>query len=184
MWSRTKDEEQGAEVGEQRSGSRSQGAGSRSQGTGGREQRSGSRSQGAGVKERESGSRVQGTVAGSREQGQRAEVRERRYRGGLFGGTANIYISQEYSRHMRMGEQEEECKGFIVTSHYTVEKDGAIVHLYGRLENGESFEARIPARPYFFVKTKDAKKVKDLLGITPQETGLSSMDGENVSKVE
>ncbi|MFW5865515.1 MAG: DNA polymerase II [Nanoarchaeota archaeon] len=83
-----------------------------------------------------------------------------------------------------MGGEEEKFKGFIVTSHYTVEKDDAIVHLYGRLENGESFEARIAARPYFFVKTKDAKKVKDLLGIAPQETKLSSMDGENVSKVE
>ncbi|MFP4119053.1 MAG: DNA polymerase II [Candidatus Woesearchaeota archaeon] len=74
-------------------------------------------------------------------------------------------------------------EGFIVTSHYTVDENGATVHLYGRLKDGSSFEIRTRKNPYFFVKADDAKRAGELAGVTPEKTKLKTMDDDPVSKV-
>ncbi|MGM5481351.1 MAG: DNA polymerase II [Nanobdellota archaeon] len=73
--------------------------------------------------------------------------------------------------------------GFIVTSHYTVDDDGATIHLYGRLKDGSSFEVRTRKDPYFFVKADDAKRAGELTGAAYEETKLKTMDEKPVSQV-
>jgi len=72
-------------------------------------------------------------------------------------------------------------KGFIVYTSYKNIKGKAHVVLYGRLENGESFVALKEYSPYFFIKEKDAKKLKDK---EFNSTKLKNFEGKKVVKLE
>lgn len=53
-------------------------------------------------------------------------------------------------------------KGFIVYPTYRVIDEKAFIYLFGRLENGESFLTINEFKPYFYIRTKDKKKLTEL----------------------
>jgi DNA polymerase II len=55
-------------------------------------------------------------------------------------------------------------KGYIVYHDYFTRDEGTFVHLFGRLENGQSFVTENMVVPYFFIKQKEIGKIKKLLG--------------------
>ncbi|MBR9676524.1 DNA polymerase II [Candidatus Woesearchaeota archaeon] len=71
-------------------------------------------------------------------------------------------------------------RGYIVYPTYKLENNRPVIHLFGRLENGESFEViDNSSKPYFFIKEEHAKKVK----AQAEKTTLKTFDGEPVVKV-
>ena len=50
-------------------------------------------------------------------------------------------------------------KGFVVYPTYRIVDDKALVYLFGRLENGESFLTINEFKPYFYIREKDRKKI-------------------------
>ncbi len=71
-------------------------------------------------------------------------------------------------------------KGFIIYPSYKNIKGKTHVVLYGRLENGESFVAIKRYSPYFFIKKKDSKKLKNK---EYESTNLTNFKGEKVIKL-
>jgi DNA polymerase II len=53
-------------------------------------------------------------------------------------------------------------KGFVVYPTYKIIDSKAYVHLYGRLENGESFLTINEFKPYFYIRQKDENKLKNI----------------------
>jgi DNA polymerase-2 len=74
-------------------------------------------------------------------------------------------------------------KGFIVYPTYKAAGDNAFVHLFGRLENGESFEVVKKTRPYFFIKKEDLEKAKEIGSFDFEEVELKNFDREDVVKI-
>ena len=89
-------------------------------------------------------------------------------------------------------------KAFIIYSTYRIENSKAYVHLYGRLENGESFQSIHTFKPYFFIKTQDKIKAEALLtqlvldgelkltdgmAFSLEDTNAINFDGEPMTKV-
>ena len=75
-------------------------------------------------------------------------------------------------------------KGFIVYSTYDTIEDSTIVRLFGRLENGQSFVTSSKVSPFMYIKEKDLKGVKKLLGkYKTEETKLTNFQGERVVKI-
>lgn len=77
-----------------------------------------------------------------------------------------------------------EQKGFLATTHYELVDEKPIIHLYGRLETGESFEAVVETRPYFFIKQQDELAAKQLLHINTTATQLQTLDHEAVIRID
>jgi DNA polymerase-2 len=81
------------------------------------------------------------------------------------------------------------ARGFILQASYRVfsEPSGArypVVHVHGRLENGETFLIRDDrARPHFYVRETDVPGVRKL-GPQPKPTPKRTMDGAPVSRLE
>ncbi|MBU0978187.1 MAG: ribonuclease H-like domain-containing protein, partial [Nanoarchaeota archaeon] len=71
-------------------------------------------------------------------------------------------------------------KAFIVYAAHDTIDNKTVVQLFGRLENGQSFAAIKKLIPYFFVKKKDAKKLK--IKSPSEETKLKNFAGEEVVK--
>ncbi len=71
-------------------------------------------------------------------------------------------------------------KGFIIYSSHKNIQGKSHVLLYGRLENGESFVAIKKYSPYFFVKEKDIKHLKEG---EFEKTKLKNFEGNKVSKI-
>ncbi|MGH9749024.1 MAG: DNA polymerase II [Candidatus Polarisedimenticolia bacterium] len=77
-------------------------------------------------------------------------------------------------------------RGFILHPTYRIESGKPVVHLFGRLESGESFLVRDGRlAPYFFVRASDAPRAK-ALGAAPLAPtgGLRTLRGEEVVRVE
>ncbi len=76
-------------------------------------------------------------------------------------------------------------KGFIVYSTYRIsdDKSKAMIYLFGRLENGESFLAINEYRPYFYIKMEDKKAAKELIEAEFEETNRHNFKGEKLIKV-
>jgi len=76
-------------------------------------------------------------------------------------------------------------KGFIVYPTYRVVEDKAYIHLYGRLENGESFLAIVERKAYIYIKENDRKKAESIIPIEVDEEckGFINFDGEPVVKL-
>jgi DNA polymerase-2 len=72
-------------------------------------------------------------------------------------------------------------KGFIVYPAYKNIKGNSHIVMYGRLENGESFAAIKKYSPYFFIKEKDANRLKNKECIS---TKLKTFEGKKVLKLE
>ncbi|MFQ5474615.1 MAG: DNA polymerase II [Candidatus Nanoarchaeia archaeon] len=74
-------------------------------------------------------------------------------------------------------------KGFIVYPTYSVEDGKAYVHLFGRLENGESFHTINAYQPYFFIRKKDRKKAENMLELHYEDSDFKNFEGEEITKV-
>jgi DNA polymerase-2 len=81
-------------------------------------------------------------------------------------------------------------RGFILQASYRIQTDEhgqrrPVVHLYGRLTNGETFLVRDDRqRPRFFIRSIDAEKARVLRMPDPQPTHLRDFAGNPVSAIE
>lgn len=78
------------------------------------------------------------------------------------------------------------ARGFILHPTYRLESGSAVVHLYGRLESGETFLVRDDRqRPHFYVRRRDRALAKDLGAAPLAETVHETLRGsEPVLRVE
>ena len=74
-------------------------------------------------------------------------------------------------------------KAFIVYATYEIVNNEALVLLFGRLENGESFMTRNKFRPYFFIKTSDRKKAEKEFKVEYEDSDFKDFDDEPLTKV-
>lgn len=74
-------------------------------------------------------------------------------------------------------------KGFIVHPTYTIKEGKAFVHLFGRLENGDSFLTINEFKPYFFIRKADLNKALEIEKFDYEATHLKNFDDEVVAKV-
>ena len=73
-------------------------------------------------------------------------------------------------------------KGFIVYATHDLIDNKTVVHIFGRLENGQSFVATKKFSPYFFVRKSDFHNLK--IKARFSETKFKNFDGEEVVKLE
>ena len=67
-------------------------------------------------------------------------------------------------------------KGYIVYSTYRIIEDLPTIYLFGRLHNGESFLAKIPFRPYFYIKKSDLEEAKKQLELEFEKASIKDFD--------
>jgi DNA polymerase-2 len=80
---------------------------------------------------------------------------------------------------------ESKLRGFILQPTYRLESGRAVVHLYGRLEDGRSFliRDRRPV-PHFYVEARDAEAARALHAAPLLPTGKLTLAGRSVLRVE
>jgi DNA polymerase-2 len=77
------------------------------------------------------------------------------------------------------------ARGFILHPTYRLEGGRPVVHLFGRLESGESFQVReTRVTPYFFVRAADVEAARARGAARQSRTDLRTMRGEPVVRVE
>ena len=60
------------------------------------------------------------------------------------------------------------ARGFILQASYRINAGVAVVHLYGRLESGETFLVRDhQQRPHFYIGAGDAAKARTVISNEP-----------------
>lgn len=75
-------------------------------------------------------------------------------------------------------------KGFIVYATHDTSDTETFVHLYGRLENGDSFVTLHTVQPYFYFEKENATKNKHYLSkYQVEETKLKTFQGNPVVKI-
>ncbi len=76
-------------------------------------------------------------------------------------------------------------RGFIVYSTYRIsdDKSKALIYLFGRLENGESFLTINEYKPYFYIKTEDRKDAEKLVTAEFEDTKKVNFKDEKLTKV-
>ena len=77
-------------------------------------------------------------------------------------------------------------KGFVVYPTYRIEDNKALVYLFGRLENGESFLTINEFKPYFYIKKKDVEKLKKIdidVNYAVEDSKFKNFKEQSVSKV-
>ena len=75
-------------------------------------------------------------------------------------------------------------KGFIVYPTYLNIDDQTYIHLFGRLENGQSFVTINKLNPYFFLEQSNVKKIpKQFSKCKISKTNLKTFKGKNVVKI-
>ncbi|MFH1376862.1 MAG: DNA polymerase II [Candidatus Woesearchaeota archaeon] len=74
-------------------------------------------------------------------------------------------------------------KGFIIYQTYRIFDKKAYIALFGRLENGESFLTLTELKPYFYIKTSDLEKAKELADFDYEETDFTNFNREKVTKI-
>ncbi|MGC1119485.1 MAG: DNA polymerase II [Candidatus Methanofastidiosia archaeon] len=74
-------------------------------------------------------------------------------------------------------------KGLIIHPTYRTHSGKSFVHLYGRLENGESFLVINEFRPYFYIKRSNLNAALDVEPLEFKETDLKTFSGEPVVKI-
>lgn len=78
-----------------------------------------------------------------------------------------------------------EHRGFILQPTYRLEAGRAVVHLYGRLEDGRSFLVRDGReRPYFFVEASDRERARGMGARPLTDAGLVTLANRPVVRVE
>ena len=55
-------------------------------------------------------------------------------------------------------------KAFIVNINSSTVEDNTFIHLFGRLENGQSFLTLNEFKPYFYIKKKDLENIVKIIG--------------------
>jgi len=76
-------------------------------------------------------------------------------------------------------------RGFILHPTYRLEAGRPVVHLFGRLEDGQSFLVRDRRLvPYFFVRTDDSEAARAPGAVRQTPTSLRTMRGDEVTRVE
>jgi DNA polymerase II len=76
--------------------------------------------------------------------------------------------------------------GFLLHPTYRIESGRAVVHLFGKLETGETFVVRDRrSRPHFFIRAEDAQRARAHLrpGCMVEPTSLATMGGDAVARV-
>ena len=74
--------------------------------------------------------------------------------------------------------------GFILHPTYYIERGRAIVHLFGRDEEGRTFVVRDDRyRPHFFIRTEDVGRATAVQKLETEETDWTTPHGRTVSKV-
>jgi DNA polymerase-2 len=74
--------------------------------------------------------------------------------------------------------------GFILHPTYYIEKGRAIVHLFGKDENGETFVVRDDRlSPHFYVATEDLERAGKVAKLNVEECEWKSVDGRSVTRV-
>ena len=77
------------------------------------------------------------------------------------------------------------AEGFILQASYRVENRIPVVHLYGKLANGESFLIRDQReRPHFYVDRKDEKKTRAAGATSFHKSTSRSFSGEPLARVD
>ena len=81
--------------------------------------------------------------------------------------------------------QKDSHRAFIVHPTYRLSPDRkkAFVHLFGRLESGESFLTISEFRPYFCIRKSDLKKALELQEFSHDEPGWKNFQDEDVVRV-
>jgi len=74
-------------------------------------------------------------------------------------------------------------KGLIIHPTYRTGNGKSFVHLYGRLENGESFVTINEFRPYFYIKNEDLNAALDVEQLEFKETEMKTFSQEKVVKI-
>jgi len=74
-------------------------------------------------------------------------------------------------------------KGFIIQPTYKIVDNKAFVHLYGRLENGESFLSISEFKSYFFIRKEHLDKALKIKQFDYEATHFKTFDEEIVAKV-
>ena len=74
-------------------------------------------------------------------------------------------------------------KAFIIYATYEIVKNEAFVLLFGRLENGESFMTRNKFKAYFFIKTSDLERAKNIFNFPTEETDFKDFNGNLLTKI-
>lgn len=74
-------------------------------------------------------------------------------------------------------------KGFILYPTYRIEGNKALVYLFGRLENGESFLIISDSRPYFYIKESDLKKALSIQAFDHEKVECKDFKGNKVIKI-
>jgi len=76
-------------------------------------------------------------------------------------------------------------RGFILQPTYRLEGGRPVVHLYGKLEGGQSFLLRDDRpRPRFWIPLDAAERARALGAVCVEESGWKSLDGRPVARVE
>ena len=82
------------------------------------------------------------------------------------------------------------ARGLILQASYRVVSTShgqrlPVVHLYGRLEGGDTFLVRDDRqRPHFYIRAADVERARELRAPEPQPTGKRSFAGSSVSRIE
>jgi len=75
-------------------------------------------------------------------------------------------------------------KGFIIDSTHVTTENKTEIHLFGRLENGESFHTINDFSPYLFIREKDEKKASPVLkNFKTEKTKYKNFANEKVIKI-
>ncbi len=75
-------------------------------------------------------------------------------------------------------------KGYILYPTYETRDNKTIIQFFGRLENNQSFVTRTTTKPYFFIKKKDEKHIReDIKEATSEHTTFKTFDGDEAQKL-
>ena len=77
------------------------------------------------------------------------------------------------------------ARGLILQASYRIHAGVPVVHLYGRLETGETFLVRDHRqRPHFYINASDAVKVRTIVTIEPVPTDRLNFGGNAVCRID
>ncbi|MFP6834868.1 MAG: hypothetical protein VB948_02015, partial [Pseudomonadales bacterium] len=78
-----------------------------------------------------------------------------------------------------------DASGFILQASYRIQSGVPVVHLYGRLDNGQTFLVRDHRqRPHFYVRREDHDAANRLDGTTLVHCDKVTFAGDPVARVE
>ncbi|MFA6089161.1 MAG: DNA polymerase II [Candidatus Woesearchaeota archaeon] len=76
-----------------------------------------------------------------------------------------------------------EEEGYIVYTNSTFSEGKTYVNLFGRTKKGKTYHTKNEHSPYFFIKSSDTKKAKEVITLNIKETDFLDFEGNKVSTV-